>query len=292
MAAAATVGVTATLGAAARAVATNKGTLSDPYAEALVRAAGIDYFARAIDDELFAADGDTAMTGLVAALVAHTRFVDNYLADAGRAGIRQVVLLASGLDTRPFRLWWPPGTTVYEIDHPELLEFKAGVLQGLSAELTANRRAIGIDLNADWPEALRRVGFDAARPTAWVAEHLLVGYLTPDVQDRLLERVTATSAAGSRIAADHLPVWSPLQLQAERDFVDGWHRRGLDVDLASLTHPGEYHYVPQYLAARGWVTVERLLGDVCAAVGVPMPPRDRSGNAVLIPGYVTAKLTA
>lgn len=288
MAAVKAVGVAATFGAAARAVATNKGMLNDPFAEVLVRAAGIDCFIRMIDDELFAADHDAAMTGLAAALAAHTRFVDGYLADASRAGIRQIVVLASGLDTRGFRLWWPPGTTVFEIDHPELLDFKAGVLRDAHAELTAHRRGVGVDLAADWPEALGRVGFDASQPTAWVAEHLLVGYLTPDVQDRLLGHVSDCSAAGSRIAADHLPVWSPLQLEAERQFVDGWRRLGLDVDLASLTHPGEYHYVPEYLADRGWDTTARTLGQVCAQVGVARPRRDRSGAAMPIPEYVTA----
>ncbi|OBI19042.1 SAM-dependent methyltransferase [Mycobacterium sp. E2462] len=292
MAAVAAVGVPATFAAAVRAAATSKGTLNDPYAEALVRAAGIEYFTRLIEDEVFAADDGVATPGLAAALAAHTRFVDGYLADAGRAGIRQVVLLAPGLDTRAFRLWWPPGTTVYEVDRPEVLDFKSVVLQGLQAQLTAHRRGIGIDLNADWPEALRRVGFDAALPTVWVAEQLFVGYLTPEVQDRVLTHLTAASAPGSRLAADHLPVWSPLQLEAERDFVDGWRRRGLDVDLASLTHPGEYRYVPDYLTDRGWATVKRRVDEVCAAVGAATPRRDRAGHPALIPEYVTAEVTA
>ena len=83
-------------------------------------------------------------------LVTHTRFLDQFLADAGRAGIRQAVILASGSDTRPYRLWWPPGTTVYEIDQPEVIDFKTAVLRGLGATLSANRCAVGIDLRQDW----------------------------------------------------------------------------------------------------------------------------------------------
>ena len=121
------VGVTATFGAVARAVATNKGLMNDPFAEPLVRAVGVDYFIRVVKDDLFSDDdGDNpAMTGLIDILAAHTRFLDEFLADAGRAGIRQVVILGSGLDTRPYRLWWPKGTTVYEIDRPEVLDFKS-----------------------------------------------------------------------------------------------------------------------------------------------------------------------
>jgi methyltransferase (TIGR00027 family) len=288
MAQAVDVGVTATLGAAARAVATNKGLMNDAFAEPLLSAVGIDFLTRAIKDNVFATDdgGDPAMTGLMDALAAHTRFVDEFLADAGRAGIRQVVILASGLDTRPYRLWWPRGTTVYEIDQPQVLDFKSETLHRLDAKLATNRCAVGVDLGQDWSAALRRVGFDTAAPTVWIAEQLLVGYLPPGEQSQLLDAVTAASAAGSRFAADHMPTWNPLQLEAERAFVDGWRQRGLDVDLASLTYPGEYHYVPEYLAAHGWEPVGRNITDLLGAMGLGRRPRNGPGE--LVPEYVTA----
>lgn len=284
------VAVTATFGAAARAVATHQGLLNDPFAEPLLCAVGIDYLTRAIKDHVFATDegDDPAMTALMDALAAHTRFVDEYLADAARAGIRQVVILAAGLDTRPYRLWWPRGTTVYEIDRPQVLDFKAEVLRGLDAELATHRCAVGIELRQDWPAALRRVGFDAAQPTVWVAEQLLVGYLPPDEQNHVLDAVTASSAPGSRFTADHMPTWNPLQLGAERAFVDGWRQRGLDVDLASLTYPGEYHYVPEYLAANGWETVGRDLTELLGAMGLGRRRRTGAGGSEFIPEYVTA----
>jgi methyltransferase (TIGR00027 family) len=284
------VAVTATFGAAARAVATHQGLLNDPFAEPLLCAVGIDYLTRAVKDHVFAADegDDPAMTALMDALAAHTRFVDEFLADAGRAGIRQVVILASGLDTRPYRLWWPGGTTVYEIDRPQVLDFKAEVLRGLDAALATHRCAVGIELSQDWPAALRRVGFDAAQPTVWVAEQLLVGYLPPDEQNHVLDAVTASSAPGSRFTADHMPTWNPLQLGAERAFVDGWRQRGLDVDLASLTYPGEYHYVPEYLAANGWETAGRGLTELLGAMGLGRRRRTGPGDSEFIPEYVAA----
>lgn len=284
MATTAGVAVTAAFGAAARAVATNAGLLNDPFAEPLVRAAGVDHLVRVVDDARFAAD-DAGGPGFLAICAGHTRFVDEFLAAAGRAGLRQVVILASGLDTRPYRLWWPPGTTVFEVDRPEVLDLKAGVLSGLGADLRASRRAVGADLHQDWPAALRRVGFDANAPTVWIAEQLLIGYLTPAAQDRVLQSVTAMSAVGSRFAADHLPTWTPLQLEAERSFVDGWRRHGLDVDLASLTHAGQYHYVPEYLAAAGWETMRRNVTDLLGAVGLPDRPR---GESEFVPEYLTA----
>ena len=284
------VGMTATFGAVARAVGTNKGLIDDPFAEQLVRAAGVDYFPRVIEDQRYADHGgaDPVMTGLIDVLAVHARFVDEYLAEAGRAGIRQVVILGSGMDTRPYRLWWPPGTTVYEIDQPEVVDFKSEVLRGLGAELNANRRAIGIDLRQDWPDGLRRVGFDAAQPTVWVAEGLLVGYLPPDAQNRLLQTLTEMSATGSRFAADHMPTWGPSQLEEGRAFIDIWRQQGLDVDLTTLTYTGEYRYVPQYLAARGWKTVERKVADLFGAIGMASRWRGGPEDEAITPRYVTA----
>ncbi len=283
-------GLATTFDAVVRAVATSKGLIDDPFAERLVRAAGVDYFTRVIDDERYAADdgGNPVTTGLIYVQAAYGKFADEFLADAGRAGIRQVVILGSGLDTRPYRLWWPRGTTVYEIDRPEVLDFKSEVLRGLAARPTAHRRAIGVDLRQDWLAALRRAGFDAAAATVWIAEQLLVGYLPPDDQHRLLQDVTRVSAAGSRLTADHMSIWTPARQEARQAFVDSWRRHGLDVDLAGLMYPGEYRYVPEYLAAHGWETVERNVVELVTSLGLPELWSGGPGDADLFPGYVTA----
>ncbi|MDT5256285.1 MAG: hypothetical protein QOD10_1365, partial [Mycobacterium sp.] len=102
-----------------------------------------------------------------------THFFDAYFAEAAGAGIRQVVILAAGLDSRAFRLDWPDGTVVYELDLPKVLEYKAETLAGHGATPVADRRPVPVDLRHDWPQALRDAGFDAAEPTAWLAEGLL-----------------------------------------------------------------------------------------------------------------------
>ena len=288
------VGMTATFGATARAVATNKGVLDDPFAEPLVRATGLKYFTRIVENKLYTADrdDDPAVTGLINILAVHGRFLDDFLAAAGRNGIRQVVILASGLDTRPYRLWWPAGTTVYEIDQPEVVDFKTTVMRGLGAKLTTNRCAVGVDLRHDWLTALRRVGFDEAQRTVWIAENLLVGYLTPAAQHRLLADVTAVSAAGSWLAADYMPTWTRLQLEEGRAFVETWRESGLDVDLAGLTYAGEYRQVGEYLAAHGWETAVRTIVDLHAAIGLPMRGQVRPHDLEVTPRYVTATRNA
>ena len=194
------VGATATMVAAARAVASNAshGLIDDPFAEPLVRAVGVDFFTRWATGQLDPADvdpPDTAwgMRPMADLMAARTRYFDNFLLDATAAGVRQAVILASGLDARGYRLAWPSGTKVFEIDQPQVIEFKAATIAGLGAEPTADLRAVPIDLRHDWPKALREAGFDASQPTAWIAEGLLA-FLPPAAQDLLLDNVTALSA--------------------------------------------------------------------------------------------------
>lgn len=267
------VGMTATFAATARAVATNKGLVNDPFAEALVRAAGVEYFIRLIDDEQYAANGggDPLTSGMINILAVHGRFLDEFLTSAARDGIRQVVNLGSGLDARAYRLWWPPGTTLYELDQPAVVDFKLRVLNEMGPKLTAHRRSVGVDLRGDWLTALRRVGFDPVQRTVWIAENLMVGYLPPDAQDRLLRDVTAVSAPGSWFAADHLP-WTPVQLQEGRAFIDQWRGHGLDVDLTKLTYTAEFRSVPE----TWWPTAGR---STTAASSTCSLPSDCPGDA-------------
>ena len=287
------VGTTATLVATARALATRAGLINDPLAEPLVRAVGIDFFTQVASGERALSElGDDNGFALLTDLFAvRTRFFDNFLTDAGRAGIRQAVILASGLDARPYRLWWPAGTTVYEIDQPQVIEFKTQTLRGLAAAPTADRRAVGIDLRREWPEALRRLGFDATKPTVWIAEGLFIGFLTPVTQDRLLDDVTAMSAAGSRMAADFLPNGSRPFSSQEHALAERWRPYGFDGDLTELTYLDEEHDAAESLAALGWKTFVMDLADLFTATGLPGLRRQDLGGAPIAGRYVSATLT-
>lgn len=153
------VGTTATMAAAARAIATRDGVINDPFAEPLVRAVGVNFLTRWAIGELVASDVDVegspwGLAQMPAAIAARTRYFDEFYADAAAAGIRQAVILASGLDTRAYRLDWPAGMTVFEIDQPAVVEFKTTALARLAAEPKADLRTVAVDLRDDWLKRL------------------------------------------------------------------------------------------------------------------------------------------
>jgi methyltransferase (TIGR00027 family) len=224
------------------------------------------------------------MTNLLAV---RTRLIDRFVSDAAAAGIRQVVILASGLDARGYRLSWPSDMTVFEIDQPEVIAFKTATLAALGAEPTVTLRPVPIDLRDDWPAALRRAGLDAGRPTAWIAEGLL-SFLPPEAQDRLLDNITSLSAAGSRLVAE-IFLNSPESLQVMHTASQKWYEHGLDAHIDDLWYGGDRHDVAAYLGERGWQTTRTLAGQLLTDAGLPVPVR-KDGEAENY--YCTATLDA
>src|SRR6476660_3018249 len=166
---ASSVGATATAVAASRAMASRgpDALLHDPFAEPLVRAVGIDVFVKLVDGDREIDDPLLNRQTMNEQITVRTRYFDDFFTAATDAGIRQAVILASGLDARAYRLRWPAGTAVYEVDQPQVIDFKTTTLANLGAEPTADLRVVGVDLRNDWPAALRAKGFDIAQPTAW-----------------------------------------------------------------------------------------------------------------------------
>jgi methyltransferase (TIGR00027 family) len=284
---ASSVGATATMVAAARAMATtaDNALIDDPFAEPLVRAVGVDFFTRLVTGELRPEDLDSdsesvGMLRMTENMAVRTKFFDEFFLSATEAGINQAVILASGLDSRAYRLDWPAGTTVYEIDQPDVIEFKTRTLANLGAEPTATRRTVAMDLRYDWPSALIEEGFDPNQPTAWSAEGLL-GYLPADAQDRLLDTITELSAPGSRVAVESVPNIDPsdhdkaierMQAASER-----WRDHGFDLDFAELIYLGDRNEAAAYLGDHGWRLSRQSVKELFATNGLPPLPDD-DGN--------------
>jgi methyltransferase (TIGR00027 family) len=275
---ASSVGATATMVAAQRALANREGLIDDPFAEPLVRAVGLDFVVRALDGEIELEDVDPEFNMRRAAegMAVRTRWFDNLFADAAAAGVRQAVILAAGLDARGYRLDWPHGTTVYELDQPEVIDFKTKTLTGLAATPRADRRTIAIDLRNDWPKALLDNGFDPTQPTAWIAEGLLI-YLPPEAQDLLFDRINENSAPGSRVATEHIPDISMFSDERSQQIADRLKKYGHDIEMKDLIYHGERSHVIEYLTAHGWEVSSKTMQEAYAANGFEFPENEAIG---------------
>jgi methyltransferase (TIGR00027 family) len=274
---ASSVGATATMVAAARALASREPNplITDPFAAPLVRAVGVDFFTRLADGDIDLSASDKSGTAqlMTTVMAVRTKFFDDFFIGATSSGIRQAVILASGLDSRPYRLPWPDGTTVYEVDQPQVVEFKTTTMTAIGAVPSADRRTVSIDLREDWPSALRHSGFDEFKPTAWSAEGLLV-YLPPYAQDRLFDNITALSAPGSQLATEYHPDGGASIGQRAAALRSEWEEHGFDVNIADLFYAGERNHVVDYLNAHGWRVSARPRPEVFAQYGREFPDTD------------------
>ena len=298
---ASSVGTTAVMVAAARAAETQRPDplIRDPYAKLLVGGAGAGVWDQMLDEDFVAkvADADAEAASVFRHMgnyqAVRTHFFDDFFTAATAAGVRQIVILASGLDSRAYRLDWPAGTTVYEIDQPKVLEYKAATLADHGVEPTALRREVAIDLRNDWPNALRQAGFDASAPTAWLAEGLLM-YLPADAQDRLFEQVSELSAPGSRIAVETVGVQADDRREQMRErFTQIREKFGIEesVDIAELMyHDVDRADVAEWLNAHGWTASAVTSQDEMRRLGrwVLMESMESTGPAAFS-SFVTAQ---
>jgi methyltransferase (TIGR00027 family) len=261
------VGATATMVAAQRSLATDAGLIDDPFAGPLVRAVGIDVYTRLVNGEIpVTEEHEFDPERMGRGMAVRTRFYDDYFLAATRGGIRQAVIVAAGLDSRAYRLPWPDGTVVYEVDLPDVIEFKTSTLKGLGAEPTAERRTVAVDLRDDWPAALQAAGFDPQAPSAWSAEGLVV-YLPPEAQDALFGNITALSAPGSQVASEFVPDTTIFKDPRWRAHHDRMAELGFEVDFDELVYHYERSHIIEDLTKRGWQVDHRTVKEMHAANG-------------------------
>jgi methyltransferase (TIGR00027 family) len=231
----------------------------DPLAGPFVAAAGW----RSPDPDEIPADRRGRLGAMAAWVSARTRFLDDLLLHAtGAAAIRQVVLLGAGLDARAFRLPWPSGVRLFEVDTPAMLAFKERVLDEQGAVPRCERVPVAVDLRDDWPAALRAAGYDPGAPVAWVIEGLLV-YLDEDSVDRLMRDVASLSAPGSRMG---------ITASSARS-CDAW--RSTVGDEVSAMWISALPEAPEpWLVGYGWSATAIDARDKLCDYGRPAPPRE------------------
>jgi methyltransferase (TIGR00027 family) len=255
----------------------------DEYAKDFISASQDPYLAGVLANPP-TSDDETAFPRLYGV---QTRFFDDFFTSAADAGIRQAVIVAAGLDSRAYRLEWLDGTTVFEVDLPKVLEFKAHVLSKQGAEPKARRSEVAADLRTDWSRELEAAGFDTESPSAWSVEGLLP-YLNDDAQNALFTRISGLSAPGSRIAV------GALGSRLDRDRLEaleadhpGVNKSG-DVDFSALTYEPKSDPAA-WLAAHGWVVepVRNTL-ELQAGYGMTPPEVDAKIDSFMHSQYITA----
>ncbi|MGA8330706.1 MAG: class I SAM-dependent methyltransferase [Mycobacterium sp.] len=283
------VGSTALGVAAARAAETESENplIHDPFARVFLDAAGDGMWSLTSDPTLSAQLADIApevqaySRVLVDFMAVRTAWYDQIFLDAVSAGVRQVVILAAGLDARTWRLPWPDGTTVYELDQAKVLDFKSTTLQRRGAQPRAKLTNVAVDLRQDWPAALQDAGFDASRPTMWSAEGLL-RYLPAADQDLLFERIDSLSPAGSWLATN-LPAKravDPGLLARQREQSQRFRAAAAQVlkaeipDVDDLWYPEERTDLTRWLSEHGWDASAIGMADLLARHGRAVPADD------------------
>lgn len=255
----------------------------DDYAKHFIAASGDPYLTGLLANPATSAD-ETTFPRLYGV---QTRFFDDFFTAAGGTGIRQAVIVAAGLDSRAYRLEWPNGTTVFEIDLPKVLDFKARVLGTRGATPTARRIEVAADLRTDWPPALKTAGFDPQTPSAWSVEGILP-YLNGAARRALFTRIGALCARGSRLSVGALGSRLDSSELAELET----HHPGLDksgdVDFSGLTYD-DADDPAQWLAAHGWnVEPVRTNPELQAAYGRTPADVDVKIDGVMRSQYITA----
>jgi methyltransferase (TIGR00027 family) len=282
------VGKTALVAAALRAAETKSENplISDPFAGVFLNVAGdggLNWFAAAeVPAEIaeLAPDLKPRMKGLVDYMAVRTAFFDQSFLDATRAGVRQVAILAAGLDSRSWRLPWPDGVTVYELDLPQVLEFKSRTLRENGARPTCNLVNVPVDLRHDWLAALQQAGFDTSAPSAWSVEGLLM-FLPAAAQELLFERVQELGATGSRIVVeapgenylDDARAARRETMQRTRDLAAKLQLGGGMPDFHDLWYFEEREDAANTLDRHGWDVTVTPAAEVMAGYG-RRPPQD------------------
>lgn len=239
--------------------------IRDDCARLFVEAAGEPRSLRALDSP------DAEFLPVARIMGLRTKFFDEFFLSAAASGVRQAVILAAGLDARGYRLDWPVGASVFEIDQPKVLDFKLRVLADNEVVPRAVLRTVPVDLRDDWPAALCEAGFDADRPTAWSAEGLLP-YLPGAAQDAMFERIDTLSAPGSRLAVEGFSGGRPdiarISKAATREMATSPFG---DIDVTELFYDDERTDPIQWLTDRGWQVDSADVTALSARYGRPVP---------------------
>ncbi|XP_061968095.1 O-methyltransferase 1, chloroplastic isoform X2 [Populus nigra] len=136
-----------------------------------------------------------------------TKFIDDKLLRTVNHidGLKQVVLLTDGMDTRPYRLNWPTSTVIFDISSERIFKKSAEKLQGVGAKIPRNCLFLHVPLeSSDIQHSLLAKGFNGNQPSIWVIQGLPVMTLA-NFKEILL--VASSLAMSGCLFLGELPAW-------------------------------------------------------------------------------------
>jgi methyltransferase (TIGR00027 family) len=184
-------GTTARWTAAIRAKETERqdALIKDPWAAALAGKEGMAWIEERTEES-------------VLPILLRTRYFDDFLQRiAAENDLRQIVLMAAGMDTRAYRLSWPENTRLYELDQPAVLQTKGEILRAVDAVPSCERVSIEVDLSGPWEEKLIQVGFVPEELSGWLLEGFLF-YLPTSALSPIFDTINHLTSIGSWMGFD------------------------------------------------------------------------------------------
>ena len=203
--------------------------------------------------ERFMATLDRGAPGVRGTLLCRTRYVDDAVTDAITRGLRVVVILGAGLDTRPYRLSALRTARILEADLPAVQQFKKARLARHFGALPSHVQFVPLDFTVDRLNTrLAEAGLDPHEPAMFVWEGV-TQYLPPDSVDEVLQ-VVAAHAKGSEVVFTY--VLNEAVTQQFRPDRDEAFRK------AASRHPEQWYFgieaslIRRFLSDRGLTLLE------------------------------------
>ncbi|GAB0105858.1 class I SAM-dependent methyltransferase [Nocardia sp. JMUB6875] len=151
---------------------------------------------------------EVAGRGIRLFIAARSRYTEDALADAYRAGVRQALILGAGLDTFAYRNPHP-GLRVFEVDHPDTQAWKRKRLADTGIAIPDSVTYLGVDFERDTLEhVLTASDFDTAKP-AFVIWLGVTVYLTRPAIAATLDTIGGL-APGTELVLDYGVPYTPV----------------------------------------------------------------------------------
>ena len=233
---------------------------NDSYAEFFLPDGVIDAPDRNEQIQQAITNWETLFPGVSNAIVARTRFIDDCLEAAIVDGIRQLVILGAGFDTRAMRFKaLKESVTVFELDHPSTQSKKLERIEKHLKEDLPHVRYISIDFSKeDFANKLLSYGYTETLKTLFIWEGVTY-YIPAAAVDSTLSFIRHHSPSRSSVTFDYFPSTvadGTTELTEARALREGLSRIGEEIVFG--ISPDR---INEFMQIRGFSVIQNLTGE-------------------------------